>query len=744
MKKKHWIFIIILITLGAGFLVWYNCLGEESNLSLDNYVPNDDFKEAYDALESRVQSGESSGQTYDLEETIRIINGLEVAQSQSNDFYTYLEHMARQDYSKVPAEVVEAKEHLLPIFQKMAELGKQYKELSDIWSLAQNAANQGATTLAEDLNPIATIASIFGGDAIGAVSVSQSLSKAKTAMFDKYAEDQKLKADLKKQIDELRMAYIDYLGQYAPIYMKYMKEWDRLCLSKDKAYLDIYAGRYTEACNAAQEVLSQYPDNKEGLLLKSLALIEINKGQQNALPTIISPEEFEGSESSESFEESSQRESSLGGALDFLGEADELLDRYISLYPSRTAPALVLKGLLNLQIGNETQAMSYFDQASVEYPRQAQDLIDMLDSYRCRTYLDKSPEGKYLLRLYRSTMEGYGLFSPNLLKAKYYSLQGDYAKSKEEIFNHFFRRGNQGVYDCLLSDMQFCEENLYDSFRQLLLEQSFIDVEVEPTVNWYLSDKDDEVKVTINNRSDIDLENVRLFLCIHYTDMYNNEYDVQKIPAVNLIPHHDKTEVGVVPLTYPDKTYNDITRIRAIAMTDDKICWLDEVNYKIAQAKAQSTKLGAGGRVQGADLPSQISNLPSQISQFLSHFNIDSKTLVSVIENGIKITYGKTGTDIISKAKQAIGVDNETLEISLPRIISILDPIVSINPIGDTDKAILPTDSYISGSDVRIKFKYRTTDGEDIPLYIYTSYLSFRITIHFDGTTPQVKSVEII
>ncbi len=60
-------------------------------------------------------------------------------------------------------------------------------------------------------------------------------------------------------------------------------------------------------------------------------------------------------------------------------------------------------------------------------------------------------------------MEGYGIFSPNLLKAHYYAEHNDVEKSKEEIYNHFYRRGNQGVYDCLLSDMQYCEDNMYSS-----------------------------------------------------------------------------------------------------------------------------------------------------------------------------------------------------------------------------------------------------------------------------------------
>ena len=730
MKKSLLFTIIIVVVAIIGFIVWYTCFRQENPIDLDNYVPNEDFKSAFEALENAKKQDKEK--TYDLEETIRIINGLEVAQSQSEDFYSYLEYMARQDYSRVPDEILQAKERLLPILQKMNDLQKQYDELSDIWSLVQNAANQGTTTLMEDLNPIATISSIFAGDAIGTIDVSQSLSKAKTAMFEKYAEDQKLKSSLKEQIDELRMAYIDYLGQYAPVYMKYMKEWDKLCLSKDKAYLDLYAGRYSDAYNATQKVLNDYPNNREALLLKALSLLQM-ANDAGKYPEFIKEENMPEvvNDSTNMPLPSDVEDPEQDMKLAFCTEADEILDVYIGLYPSRTAPALILKGLLNLQSGNETQAMSFFDQASMEYPRQAQALTDLLDSYRCRTYLNKSPEGKYLLELYRSTMEGYGMFSPNLLKAKYYSLKGDFQKSKEEIFNHFYRRGNQGVYDCLLSDMQYCEENMYDTFRQLLLEQSFIDVAVEPTSNWYLSDKDDEAKVIINNRSDIDLENVRLFLCIHYTDMYTDEYDVVKVPSINIIPHHDKTEVGTVSLTYPEKTYNDITRIRAIAMTDDKICWIDEVKYKLAKAADKG---------KSKDKDSKTS-LPES---FLKHFNIDQQTLLDAVKNGLKVTSKQAGSDILDQAKKVLGVEDETIDICLPRILSILDPVFSINPINDTEKALQPTDNYLSGSDIHVKFKYHTTPGEDIPLYVYTSFISLKVTIHIDGTTPKIQNIEII
>ena len=413
----------------------------------------------------------------------------------------------------------------------------------------------------------------------------------------------------------------------------------------------------------------------------------------------------------------------------------------MALYPSRSAPALVLKGLLYRSMGEHGKAVSFFDQASMEYPRQAADLTDLLDIYRARTYLNKSAEGKYLLKLYRSTMEGFGIFSPNLLKARYYAQHGDTENSKEEIFNHFYRRGNQGVYDCLLSDMQFCEENMYSSFRQILMEQSFIDVSVEPTMNWTLADKDDEIKVTINNRSDIDLENVRIFLCLHYTDMYKDEYDVQKLPSVNIIKHNDKTEIGVVKLNYEDKKYSDITRIRAIAMTDDKICWIDNVDYKYmkaseAVAKAKSKK--AKSRAKG---------IASVKQQLLDDFNVNEGKLLSVIEKGMKVyaavSDGNLWNDMKQDVKNLVTGGDKKLRIELPRILSILDPVFSLHQVNDKDKAIRPSENYLSGSNIRLKFDYEPKQNESIPLYIYSDFANFKVTLAFEEGMPVVKKVEL-
>ncbi|MCQ2112467.1 MAG: hypothetical protein MJY95_03895 [Bacteroidaceae bacterium] len=721
MKRTIITIVSAIVVAVGGFFAWKGCSRGASEINLDNYTPNEEFAPAFEALNEA-----KSAEAYDIEETVKILNGLEVAQSQAKDFDAFIEYMAKQDYSRVPQDVIDAKKELLPILQKMFELQKQYEKLDGMWLLARSATT-GVSNFAENANPIAVLGSIFTGDPLESVSVGKSFKDAKTAAFEQYEQDKRLKASLKEEIANVREAYVEYLNDYAPVYFKYMNEWDKLCLARDKAYLDIYSGRTKDAYNAVETVLDKYPANREAMLLKALSLIQLSgnnvasKGEIAVAPTTSTVE-------SDSIAPEPQDE--------FLNQANAVLNNYMELYPDRSAPALVLKGMISLKEGNESAALSSFDQASVEYPRQAAALTDLLDSYKHRSYLNKTSEGKYLLKLYKSTMEGYGMFSPNLLKAKYYADQGMLDQSKEEIFNHFYRRGNQGVYDCLLSDMQYCEENMYSIFKQLLMEQSYIDVAVEPTTDWKLSDKDDEVKVTINNRSDIDLENVRIFLCLHYTDMYKDEYDIVKCPTINIIKHHDQTEIGVVKLNYEDKKYDDITRIRAIAMTDDKICWIDDVDYKYIHAY-EAAKQSAKAKKQSL----------SRREQFLKDFNVDGQSLLEAVKTGIKVagevkkgekTFWDSVSDIWS------GSDDKNLKIELPRILSLIDPVFSLNELKDKDKAIMPKENFLTGTGIRLKFDYEPKNGDTVPLYIYSDYVSFKVTITFKDNKPKVEKIETL
>ena len=720
---------LVLVSLVCS-LLFQSCADRMTSLNLDNFQPIEEFAPAYEALSKPIKENTKE---YDIEETIRIINSLELAQTQSDDFYSFLEYMAKQDYSMVADDVMQAKAKLLIVLQQMYKLQQANEELSGMWMLARSVASGSAelvkNTDVTDALSLTSISEIVANP-LGILNITSSVGvdDAKVAAFEQYEKDMALKSSLVKEIEHLKTLYLEYLNEFAPIYHKYMQEWDRLCVNKDKAYLDVYSGRMVDGYNSASEVLKKYPLNREALLLKALSLINIGSGQTNIT-----------GDSHSAISLQSEVGSSQYNVNEYYLEAMTTLDTYIDNYPNRSAPALVLKGLLANHMGQEQQALSYFDQAAIEYPRQAAMLTDLLDSYKNRSYLNKTPEGQYLLRLYRSTMEGYGIFSPNLIKAKYYDSKGDVEKSKNEIFNHFFRRGNQGIYDCLLSDMQFCEEHLYNTFRQFLMERSYFDIDVKPETDWKFADKDDEINVSIYNRSDVDLENVRVFLCLHYTDMYKDEYDVVKVPAKNIVKHHQKETLGTVQLQYPGKVYDDITRIRAIVMTDDGICWIDNPDYKKNNAIA---------------VRKDTDNQKRKIDDFLQSVSLNVGDIKQAINDEIGIKGGvnneaeKTKEWFSKKKMEEIGSsisalwdkqDNK-LKIELPRVLTFIEPVFSINPIQD-EKAILPIENYLTGLTIRLKFDYEPQMGEQLPLYIYSEFMNLKIDIDFAGENSKVKEI---
>jgi len=702
-------------------------LPESATIDLEHYQPVDKFVPAYEALTNRTDL--ATNRDYDIEQTVRVLNALEIAQANSKNFNEFLEYMAKQDYTGVAPDVMESKQKLLPILQYMYKLQRQDKDLNDLWMLARSAARGAAS--ADD--PFRLAGAVFGNPlAILDIMHSDDASKATDAAFEQYEKDKELKASLKRDIEKLRASYLQYLTDYAPIYHKYMKEYDALCVQKDRAYLDLYGGRVGDALGHTRQILSKYPHNSEAMLLQSMALIM--KAPAMALPSSPEGDTIVGKPGIESYVSPSGGD---GGAGVSFGEANATLDYYMQEYPGKTAPALVLKGLMAQKMGNEQAAMSYFDQASIEYPRQAAQLTDMLDSYRTRTYLNKTTEGQFLQRLYSSTMEGYGMFSPNLLKAKHFANQGKMEQARQEIYNHFFRRGNQGIYSALLSDMQFCEEHLYGPFKQLLIEHSYLDVEVSPKREWLFWKSDDLLNVKIINRSDIDLQNVRVFLCIHYTDMYKDEYDVVKVPrTMNIIPKHSTADLDTLRITYPGKKYDDITRIRAIAVTDDRICWVDDVNYK----QNHVLDFLRGGR-------SQSEQLQQAREEYLTNYSLNPDQLRQTLKEGSSVLPPEEDPgeekSFWDKVEGWITFPDNNLKIELPRVLTMLDPVFSLRAIDGMD-ALSPKENYLAGTAIHLEFDYVPQYEEKLPLYIYSDFVSFRVNILYKGKDSVVEQVEIL
>ena len=546
---------------------------------LSNYKPVDEFVPAYEAIRNQRLV---ANKDYDLEKTVRVMNALELAQANSEDFDEFLKVMARQDYDGVAPDVLEAKQKMLPVLQYMYQLQALDKSLSDAWMLARSAAT-GGMEMTRRVNIMDIVNTVMGNPIVLLdIFHQEDASKVTHKAFANYRKDKELRQNVRNDIAKLEASYQQYLTDYAPIYHKYMKEYDALCVEKDKVYLDLYGGQAESALQGADAILKKYPNCTEGQLLKAQA--EIVMGVKTHSQSLPKERRLDKKSAEISITDTIQNPSLGEGYRVGLGShfasAFNILDDYVAQNPGKTAPALLLRGVLYQRMGESEQALSCFHQASVEYPRQAAQLSDMLDSYCMRTYLNKTSEGLYLLQLYRSMMEGNGVFSPNLMKAKYYADTNRQEESKNEIYNHFFRRGNQKYYDGLLSDMQFCEQNLPVGFKQLLIDRKFLDVKVEPDSKWLVLTDDEEMQVTIRNKSGKRLENVRLFLCIHYTDMYKDEYDVVKVPqTVSIIEPDEEIDIKDVPLGYREKKYTDITRIRAIAMTDDRLCWVDDIGF---------------------------------------------------------------------------------------------------------------------------------------------------------------------
>lgn len=677
-----------------------------------DYVPIEAFEPSYKALQG------AQGDSYNIEATVRILNGLELAQAQEENFDDFLAYMAKQDYSQVAQDVVDLRVQLLPILQEMYLIDQEYENIN-IWnSLGRDLSSDVSQLMTKPIDSAISGENIRGlltYAAVGSISPSAlaitTIAKSGTKVFDHFEETENMKDDLRKRMHHVRKNYLEYLQDYTMVYNKYMQEWNQLCMIKDRAYLQLYSGQYESALRSCSEALSMDPNNREMLLLQCMTLIQsVEIPQQSNIIKTQSADIELGTISNTIVDPRLQ-------------QIDKMLTEYIEQFPSYSAPALLLKGIIQAKQGNKGQALVYFDQSAMEYPRQAEHLTDMLSSYRARTYLNNTAEGTYLLSLYQSTMEGFGMFSPNFAKATLHEQNGDLMSAHEEIYNHFFRRSNQAVYDCLLSDMEYCEDHLAFSFKQLLPENSYLDVMFKRSAKMMgMGNDEKKLEVALYNRSDKTFENIRLFLCFHFTDMYKTEYHVVRVPTLNRINGNEYIEIGEIELDYRDKSFNDITRVRAIALTDNTLCWIDNVYNSDTQTNYNPTRTATIAELAGS------SNM-KQRQRYFSAMNETASSISESLQQNTSIEKETTGNFI----KQ-----HTLLHIRLPRIVVMLNPIYELN------ESILPNEDYLQGSVAHLVFKDAPLQ-ENNKLTIKSIYTSYQI--HFtekNDSTYAITSIDIL
>jgi hypothetical protein len=312
-------------------------------------------------------------------------------------------------------------------------------------------------------------------------------------------------------------------------------------------------------------------------------------------------------------------------------------------------------------------------------------------------------------------MEGFGFFSPNFQKAIIAYEKGDFAKAKEEIFRHFFRRGNQDVYDYLIADMKYVERYMPTLLNMIFEEHSFLDLQAyNPTLSF-----SDKLAVKVENRSDRKLSNVRLFLCLHLTDMYKDEYQVKKMETtINNIEPHSVADFGKLQLDYEiygkkKNRVSDIVSVRAVIMTDSLIIWVDEDKVKRTNIL---DKMGA--------------RMNRKSFEHKDFFYMDKKW------NGKRFAdFVRSATSAEMKDRKGLlgsVMGSKNMAFHFPRILDGLNPYFSFGLLNNKD-AVMPVSVILNGEHIDVEFEKQAAWTNTVkPLYISSAEGVFYVDVSFD------------
>ena len=604
--------------------------------------------------ESLKKAKQENAKAINLEATIKTIFVLDEAIKNVKDVNEFKEYLYKFDKSGVAPEVIDCFLKLIPILDDLydSEIEKEINE--SIWTAFSDFGSITGVALASGLQ-------IYSGDYIKG---GLNLVKAGTDALDTAGARYKKEVEITKRINKVKDKYLDYIKFSSPIYLKYMTEWDKLCAQRDQAYISLYNSNYNKVLKFSEEALRISSTDREATLLKGFALLKLNNTN------------------------SGNSEAQLSNT-----EIQNLLDNYFNRFPKSTAPAFVLKGIFEYKKGNIESAMTSFDEASILYPKQAEELLDLANIFKIRSSIFRSVESEFISKSYMSMMEGFGNFSPNFQKAIIHNNLGNSDKALEEIRRHFFRRGNQVVQDYLPGDLNFCNKYLTDIFSKMFVEHPFVDIEVS---GGSIIDPKNSLRVKMINNSDRFIENVRLFLCIHFTDTYKDSYQVFRVPdALNNLDAFSEKKFDnplVVNFKWLDnekEVPGDIVRIRGVIITDDIVSWIDEEGFKFKEAQENFSKYGT------------------------ENTNFSDDILKSLSQAKVLVDRGYVYNDIT---------------FSVTKKIIEFDPYVTINNINSINP-IRPTEKLVNGNQLVYKFRTRKKVDDLKDILLVTNQGSLNIPI---------------
>ncbi len=575
---------------------------------------------------------EDPGPGYDLDRTVQVLHGLDhsvkASLEKDEDLQDYLVRLSQEDYRGVAPEVVEARREMLDVLFQMYALQVEEEAQEELWDFS-------GEMLLMMLSVVDVDAAASPTGAMGGLSVDRAQAQAELELLRERHDKQLRQVEERTRLEtELFEAMLDY----ADAYYKYVEEWDRLCVARDRAYLAAHEGNWGAAIEAADAAIEQAPHEKEAHLIKAMAMIEA--GTEDA------------------------------------GAVEGLLHGYIQEHPDATAPAQLLLGVHHANQGNREEATLQLQQAAAYYPKQSDQLTDLLDPYRQRAFLRKTREGNFIVDQYQATMLGAGYFSPDLQQARIHFASDEFSAGRDKVMDHFSRRRAQEQWDLVLADIQLCEELFGEDFRAIYPEEAYLDLVVKPTMFG------NKIKVAVENRSPNTLHNATLVHAIQFTDMHPDDYVTFTSPTQPAVIAHDRTDFGELEVEAEwfgeTKNVDHIVTHRAILISNEAVAWVDTDEYKIAEAAEfrEMRRKREAGMIPGVSATTVEEPNPL-VEQVMSE--VREQTMLSF-------------------ESKMLG---DKVRLELPREFSVLSPVFRLEV---EDEVISPQTNLIDGDKIVLEF----------------------------------------
>ncbi|MDT8388958.1 MAG: hypothetical protein RRC34_00430 [Lentisphaeria bacterium] len=491
---------------------------------------------------------------YDIDTTVRVIHQIDLAMRERDTIIQYIHDMAATDYRGVAPDILSARADILAVLMEMYGKQVELNQQNGLWEMASEFILTTTSVISVDISASSIIGVFTGG---GGMLVNSDREQA-ASLLDKLHKKQEEKKQTLRAFNKLQGDLVTAVMNYAGVYHKYLDEWDKLCAKRDRAYLAAKESDWRRVRESAGQAIRSAPAEREAHLLHAMACIEENAA-------------FKG--------------------IPLTSVIDDL-KRYTDRHPGSTAPALLLLGNAYHKLGDADEAALCYKQAAAYYPKQAEALTDMLNPYRARAFLRKTREGGSILQQYKSMMLGAGYFSPDLQLARALFSQHNREEATRKVMDHFTRRRNQSQWDFILSDIQFCHELMGEDYEKIFPADFYLDLVIDEGVM-----SDTRMRVGVNNRTDRDLRNGSLILCVNFTDMYEGDYETFTVGnTLPLIPANMETSFGKITIDKEllgrRRDLRDIVRLRAILLANEAVVWVDTPEYKTAEIIDKAARAG--------------------------------------------------------------------------------------------------------------------------------------------------------